>query len=216
MVVGTMHGYHRMLKTYSFDTLYALVRAAKPDYVGVEIRPEDIGQDSAYLSQNYPQEMIHEAQAWGTHAFGFDWLGDELAGKFVPADWWSKTSWVKPLEQEMEADPTMQSPLLRKIGDVQRDVIKIATPAIMSGALYDDAVDLMHMQRSSLTKGTRYQRVTDFYDERDRHIGSNVVAFIQKHPGKRIVVLTGADHHGTLVRFIQEKLKSDIILLPVQ
>jgi hypothetical protein len=84
IVVGSMHRLHANSKLYSYDDLYLVVQRFHPDYVGVEIRSEDMGRDQAYLERNYPIEMIRLAQEWGTQAFGFDWLGDDVAGRPVP------------------------------------------------------------------------------------------------------------------------------------
>lgn len=103
-VIATMHGLHKTSTAYSYDALYALLKKINPDYTGVEIRPEDMNRDAGYLADNYPAEMIHAAKEWGPRAFGFDWLGDDLAGAPIAPDWWAKRSPIKELERDMNAD----------------------------------------------------------------------------------------------------------------
>jgi len=89
-IIGTLHGRHAKSPGYTYSTLYSLIRCLKPDYVGVEMRQEDLPRPRAYLEANYPKEMIELASEWNARAFGFDWLGDDVANAPIPADWWSK------------------------------------------------------------------------------------------------------------------------------
>jgi hypothetical protein len=105
MVVASLHGFHAHHPTYDYDKLYALVARYHPDVVGVEIRPEDIGGKDEYLAKSYPREMIALRDSYRDRAVGFDWLGDEIAGRPIPDGWWQHGSKIKALEREMDADP---------------------------------------------------------------------------------------------------------------
>lgn len=63
--------------------------------------------------------------------------------------------------------------------------------------------------------GTKYQPLIDFYDARDRHIDAAILSTIKAHPGARIVVLTGADHRSTLIRFLQANAGAGVKLMAV-
>lgn len=215
MVVATMHHLHAKSSTYSYDDLYALVRKVKPDYVGVEIRAEDLNADPAYLARNYPREMIETARTWAPNAFGFDWLGDEVAGAPVPADWWAKNSLVKKLEHELDADPAFQSKELEALDAARMAILAQATSASLNDGRYDASNDAFYELNRKLLNGSKYQAISDFYAERDRHIDENITAFIKAHPGKRIVILTGADHRSMLVRYLKMAFGNTVYLAPV-
>jgi hypothetical protein len=82
MIVATMYGLHQDHHASDFEDLFRLVENFEPNLVGVEIRPEDVGADEDYLRANYPHEMIELARRHGESAFGFDWLGDDIAGRY--------------------------------------------------------------------------------------------------------------------------------------
>jgi len=104
MIVATMHGLHRDHRGFDYDDLFRLVESFEPDLVGVEIRPEDMDADEDYLRANYPHEMIELARRYGDSAFGFDWLGDEIANRPIPVGYWQERSPIKSLERELASD----------------------------------------------------------------------------------------------------------------
>jgi hypothetical protein len=71
-----------------------------------------MGRDTDYLAANYPTEMIALAQTRRSRAFGFDRLGDDVAGAAIPADWWAVRSPIKRLERELDQD-SKYAPLAR-------------------------------------------------------------------------------------------------------
>ena len=215
MVVATMHGLHAKSATYSYDMLYGLVRSAKPDFVGVEIRAEDLPREADYLKRNYPAEMIAVAGEWGARAFGFDWLGEDVAGAPVPADWWKVRSPLKALERALDGETTFKSEAMEKARDDEMKVLANATAASLNDGRYDEINDRYYAAFRDMVRGTKYQGLTDFYAERDRRIDDNIIAFIRAHPGARIVILTGADHRGPLLRSLKATFGDTIRLLPV-
>jgi len=215
MVVATMHGMHAKSQHYSYDTLYALLKTVNPDYVGVEIRAEDMARDRAYLAKNYPAEMIEAAQQWGPRAFGFDWLGDDVAGAPVPADWWKVRSPIKQLERALDTDPAFKSERMDAIQTAEMAILPSATPASLNDGRYDKLSDEYYALFDKLMKGSKYQMLADFYRERDRHIDMNIAAAIKAHPGARFVILTGGDHRSALVRYLKATLGDDVRLVAV-
>ena len=51
-------------------------------------------------------------------------------------------------------------------------------------------------------RGSDYEELTRFYDERNRQIQENVLRLTQNHKGKTIVVLTGDDHYPYLRQYL--------------
>jgi hypothetical protein len=64
LVVSSLHSAHRDHATFDYDVLFSVVRDFDPDFVGLEIRPEDIGMGEKYLSSNYPREMVELARRY--------------------------------------------------------------------------------------------------------------------------------------------------------
>lgn len=215
LVVASMHGLHRTSTTYGYDRLYDLVARFRPDLVGVEIRQEDLARPEDYLGRNYPLEMRELARRYGNRAFGFDWLGEDLAGRPVPEDYWREQSPIKRLERELAAETGRDSGRLDTIRAEQNAVIEGATPASLNDGRYDRLTAAYHEELDRLLAGGRYAPLSAFYRERDRRIGENVAAAIAANPGRRFVIVTGADHRGFLVAALEARFGERIRVVPV-
>ena len=214
MVLASMHGLHRTSRTYSYDDLYGVVRDFHPDLVGVEIRPEDLHADGAYLEKNYPSEMIELGRVWGPRAFGFDWLGDDLAGRPIPDGYWAEQSSIKRLERALDADPARKDARLAGIQAREHTLLATATAASLNDGRYDCLNTAYYDAFKASVAGTPYAPIADFYAARDRRIDANVVAAIKANPGKRVVLVTGADHRGFLVAALKKAFGRSIRLVP--
>lgn len=215
MAVSAMHGFHRGHPSYSYDDLFATVRAFEPDLVGVEIRQEDLIQDEPYLARNYPHEMIVLAKEFGSRAFGFDWLGPELEGRPVPENWWKEQSWVKRLEREKEKDKEFQSDELEMLQAQELEIMKSATSASLNDGRYDDLSRAYYRVFDDSVRGSRYEPLARFYRERDRQIAANISRMIEAHPGKRIVLVMGADHRPFVIQELRSQFGSAIDFVTV-
>jgi hypothetical protein len=216
-VIATMHGLHGKSTTYSYENLYALVTSLKPDFIGVEMRQEDLPRDPQYLASMYPREMIQVAKDYGNKAFGFDWLGDDVAGRQVPADWWANGSPIKALERQLDADSRFSHDAqLDAISAAEKQILTNATAATLNDGRYDRLNDAYYARQAVLYAGTKYDLLPRFYAERDFQLALNVAATIKAHPGSNIVVLTGADHRGELVRHLKLWFGDSVQLLPVK
>ena len=216
-VIATMHGLHKKSANYSYQDLYDLVKGLKPDFVGVEMRQEDLPRDPKYLASMYPAEMIQVARDYGTRAFGFDWLGDDVAGRQVPDDWWAKKSPIKALERESDANPKFShDPQLDAVSAEEKQILAGATTAALNDGRYDRLNDAYYARMAVLYAGTKYEVLPRFYAERDFQLALNVAAAIKAHPGSNIVILTGADHRGEMVRHLRLWFADSVRLLPVK
>jgi hypothetical protein len=206
---------HREHKTYSYEDLYRTVRNFRPDLVGVEIRDEDLHRDAEYLKANYPHEMITLAAEYRGQAFGFDWLGSELSGRPVPKNYWREESWLKKLEAERSNDPALRKEAITALQEQQLELARAATPASINDGRYDEVTARYYAALEALYKGSRYQRLTDFYRARNEVIAQNIAQYVRRNPGRRIAIVTGADHRGFVARHLKRELGSRIQLASV-
>jgi hypothetical protein len=222
MVIPSVHRLLGSNPHYSYARLYDIVAGFRPDLVGVEIRQEDLGRGSAYLQRNYPREMVELADRYRDRAFGFDWLGDELVGRPVPDDWWAKQSRIKQLEHAFDvAAPHFDDRMKRlnrdadALSDRQAALAASATAGALAAGAYDTITAEYYRTVALLTRGTPYALLPQWYAERDHHLDDSVVAQIRLHAGCRIVVVTGADHHGPMVARISALGGGVVLVLPV-
>jgi hypothetical protein len=215
MVVATLHGRHQTSAGFSYEDLYALVRNYHPDCVGVEIRAEDMARDADYLAANYPKEMIALAREWGPKSFGFDWLGDDVAGAPIAPDWWTSRSPLKRLERELDQDVNYHDAQLDAIRAQQMKIIEAATPATLNDGRYDELNDAYYREFNRNVARSKYQAIASFYAGRDEKIGHNIQTGIVARRANRIVIVMGADHRSFAIRNLKKAFGSSLVLVPV-
>jgi hypothetical protein len=222
MVVASLHGLHKTDPHYRYEDLFHLIEAFHPAWVGLEIRPEDMNADSAYLTNLYPHEMLALKDLHGEKTFGFDWFGDDWTGRPVMLDALLAGP-IKSLERQTDDDAELKTPERRKLGlliDALSQEEHVLLEGITPGALNDGTYDRISSRRYALMRrqvaGTRFSVLTEFYDARDAHIADAIGRFIEGHPGQRIAIVTGADHHGPLIKALKTRFATAIRLVPVR
>lgn len=222
LVLASLHTGHITDRNYSYDRVYRTIHAFKPDWVGVEIRPEDMAADPAYVAKWYPLEMRELQSEYAGRVFGFDWFGDDLAARPIPADW-RETSVIKTMERDSDTAPELNTPekaplkaRLDAIRAQQEALIAHATPRSLNDGRYDALCVSYYDTLRQYVAGTRFEEMSRFYTARDAHIAANIVTFVKAHPGERIAVVTGADHHGPIVRFLKDQMKGAVVLASVR
>ncbi len=202
MVVGTIHGAHTMNPYYSYDSLFNFIGKFNPDIIGVEIRKEDMDSSVTYLKSNYPFEMYESISRYPEKVvLGFDWLGDDIAGKAIPSNYWKEISTVKKLEQQLFADTVMLQKLA--VIDIIRDekvkMVLNASLEQLNDGKYDLINRIYYRQLELMLKDTEYAPLTDFYKKRDEMIAENILEIVRNNPGKKMIFLLGADHRDFTV-----------------
>jgi len=217
VVIASMHGAHKNHAGYNYETLYSIVQSFKPDFVGVEIRSEDINSDLSYLKSNYPAEMIELSQRYKGKAFGFNWLGHEIENQSIPSDYW-KNLRVIQLSKELDADIEvlkLQPKKLSELKKVQEDIIRSATPARLHNGKYGEVCREIDSLEEQWLKNTRYTEIQRFNRTRDAEIGKNIIKFIEHNRGKRIALVLGADHRTFAVENITKHFGEQVLITPI-
>ena len=199
--IPTIHSLHNLNARYNYDSLKKIVAALKPDIIAVEIRPEDINQDSSYLKRNYPYEM-RMMQYWFPKAaiLGFDWLGEDIEGKMIPANYWKEISPIKKFERALDAD-SVYSAKCQACDSFSTRRMEILKNYSLKEILVSEDAALTKAFYSCLETnlaGSTHKRVLRFYDLRNARILENINRIISENKGKTIVILTGDDHYVLL------------------
>jgi hypothetical protein len=217
LVVSSLHSAHRDHATFDYDVLFSLVRDFDPDFVGAEIRPEDIGMGEQYLSSNYPHEMVELARRYQGRAFGFDWLGYEIAGTPIPESYF-KDLHITKLSAELTDDEAMMAKKPEQIARLeqqQADIVAAATPASLADGRYGALCRQIDELEQSWLAGSRYEPIFAFNRLRDEEIARNLVRFIESHPGSRIVAVLGADHRTFAVEAVLDHFDETVEMVEV-
>lgn len=206
-VFPTLHRLHQQNTNYTYDSLKAAITRIRPDIIAIEIRPEDISADSNYLRNNYPYEMWM-MRYWfpSVQIAGIDWLGEDIAGKVIPPDYWKNRSFIKKLERELDDDSLYQASL--KICDTsfvrRMDLLKGATMQGLMKSKYDFFTKQFYSCHAEKLKGSRYEYVPYFYEKRNYKLSQNCITLIRSNADKTIIILTGADHWGYIRDFLKK------------
>jgi hypothetical protein len=150
--------------------------------------------------------MIRLTKIYRGRCFGFDWLGQELADRPIPADWWAKRSPIKQLERELDVDALARSTgrmaaaeRLGALSEQQDRILTDATVRSLGDRRYDRITADYYATLRSFVAGTRFAPLAAYYRARDARIAHNVAAAARAHRGDRIAIVTGADHHGPVI-----------------
>ncbi len=217
VVIASMHSAHKNHVGYNYETLFSLIMSYKPDFVGVEIRPEDINADVEYLKSSYPFEMIELSRRYQGKVFGFDWLGHEIENQRIPSDYF-KNFRVLNLSRQLNADAEVleRKPTeLDKLHKIQEQIIQSATPASLNDGKYDQVCREIDALEEQWLKNTPYAEIQRFHQTRDAEFGKNIIAFIEKNKGSRIVLVLGADHRTFAIENITNHFNEGVLIIPV-
>ena len=223
MLLATLHNFHRTNPNYTYKDVYEIIRKYNPDILGVEIRPEDIDQDTTYLKQMYPLEMRQITVLFPDEkVFGVDWYGEEAAGKLLPADAFKggnqQLTRIKQLERELNTDTTLtpQRKLIGVLAQQFATLAKTSTPAELNNSgQYDLTADLFYKQMDTMLQGTPYEDYIKFNRQRDVEIGKNIAALIRQNPGRKLIFILGANHRFAAEKTIKESFGDNAQLVPV-
>ncbi|MDT9598674.1 hypothetical protein [Sphingosinicella rhizophila] len=203
VVIASMHRLHGNSSSYGFSNLYDIVRNENPDIVAVEIREEDIKGDESYLSRNYPPEMVSLVGQYPKSVVGFDWLGSELIGRAIPDNYWSDISEIKKLERAADSDKEIRSPEVDALGSQLRILLSSATACSLVDGRYHNLVKARRRMLKAIYEGTKYEPLSQITETREQKISENIGSIIRANPGRKIVVVTGADHAGYVADYVK-------------
>lgn len=215
MILGTLHGIHKDNSFYSYDDIFLIIDKYKPDVIGVEIRKEDILQQREYLKKYYPYEMIEAKFRYENDCkiYGFDWLGDTIEGKLIP-DKYFETLDVKTLEKQFNSTDgyVKEKNMIEIIDSLRIPLVINHTAEECNNGKYDLLVDVLYNQLEAMFKNTPFEKMSNYYRERDKQIDKNIINIIKNNIGQRIIFLTGIDHRVFAIKAIKEYFKDEIIL----
>lgn len=213
VLLGTLHGLHTMNSSYTFEDVFKIIDASEPDLIAVEIRPEDVGRERDYLKKLYPYEMIEAAERYSKimPVYGFDWLGDEIAGVPVP-DKFFEGHIVKKLEAELEANTSADKAELEKIDAERMCIIQTGTASECNDGRYDTLTEKYYALFEELYAGKKYGPIIELYRNRDINIGRNIINIIKANQGKKTVFLMGMDHRVFALKNIKAQFGNEILI----
>ncbi|WP_207493802.1 hypothetical protein [Aridibaculum aurantiacum] len=210
-LLPTIHRFHQSNPRYSYEHLQTLIANYNPGIIALEIRPEDMDKDTNYLKKFYPPEIIMVRDLFpGTRKAGIDDYGPEMRGKLLHADVFKDTSLelgrYKLEERKMNADSFIQQ-LRTKEGipaiiSQHVELLKTSSAEELVDGRYDELTDSLDQKLQRVLASSPYAFYHQFNKDRDIKITANIEKLIKENPGKRIVVLIGANHHNRAKKMV--------------
>lgn len=216
LILPTIHGGHYKNPNYNFEHIRHIIQNFKPDIIAVEIRPEDMNQDTTYLRRFYNPEMILFKNSFPeAQKAGIDNMGADMKGKPLPFNLAQDTlnEWGKFLLTNKKL--MRDSSIIKARTESGMVAIKLKQGKMMgtlrASELMTGAYDLLTEEytntQTRVLAHTPYSYFDKFNVWRDTQIANNIKSLALKNPGKRIIVLTGANHRNRAVRLLS-KVKS--------
>lgn len=217
LLLPTIHNAHDTNAKYSYQHLLKIIKNFKPDLIAIEIRPEDMSQsDTVYLKTFYRPDMILVKDAFpAIPKLGIDFLGSDVVGKTLPLNYRKDSTTANGkaalVNRAISKDPDFMS-AYKNSGITELEKKRLALIASASAqelidGPFDSYSNWMAAKLDSLRalnpKYAPFQTTTSY---RDRRLADNVKEAIHHHPGKRIIVLSGVNHHGLYVQ-VMSKMK---------
>jgi len=196
-LIPSLHKLFKVNPKYTYDSLRSIINKISPDIIAVEIRSLDIKADSNYLKNNYPYEMWMMQYWFPTKIImGFDWLGDELEGKAL-YDNWANDLQVKKLQKALSVD-SMYSKKVQVCNNISKERFELLKTLSLPELLKSKDAELTKQYYACLAeqlKGSSYEKMLEFYNERNNRLIENIQKITKKNQKKIIVIVTGDDHY---------------------
>lgn len=209
-LLPTLHSIHKINANYDYRHLKETVVEINPDIIAVEIRPEDISQDSLYLKKNYPYEMWMMKEWFpAKKILGFDWLGTDIENQLIPANYWKEISPIKKYEKAL-AEDSVYSAKKAKCEHFNTERLPILKTNSLAQLLKSKDAQLtsdFYQCFNESLQGSIHKRIPEFYAKRNQEILENIRKIILENKNKKILFLTGDDHYI----FLKDKIKHQTI-----
>lgn len=220
LLLPTVHTAHKTNPKYSFANVFKIIENFKPDIIAVEIRPEDMDMDTTYLKLFYQPEMIMVKNAFpGIPKYGIDDQGKDQWGKHLSVDFKKDTTTdlakSGAISRKMNRDTAITNAMKRlglpAMAAKRNQLLGSASANELLDGSYDAITNAYFTGLQSLVANTPYAGFPAFTSYRDQKLSSNIQDIVQKNPGKRIVVLSGANHHNWYVINMKKLANVDLV-----
>jgi len=224
LILPTIHAGHKKNVSYNFNHVRNIIKNFKPDIIALEIRPEDLDQDTIYLHKFYNPEMVMFLNEFPeAKKAGIDFMGADVAGKPLPENFLKDTvvefGKFRLMNQKLMRDSAIVKARIEKglpdlISKRGKMMAGLGANQLMTGK-YDALTEEFTVSQTKILRRTPYRYYDDFQIMRDQRIADNIKAIARKNKGKRIIVLTGANHRNRAVKLLG-KVRSVHLVTEVQ
>ncbi len=190
LVVGTIHNNHAANPNYSYEHIVQILARFHPDVVCVEIRPADF-RKVAYLTEM----MVATTYAFerGLKVYPIDWWDDKVPAREERAAYEKTSEYAtkSAREKQLIAESAVAKRFIAAYGEDERRQMQDRGLEFFNGADYNGYVAETY-RISMAVYGDHAMNL--YYETRNRNMSDLIGKAIAENPGKKIVVLSGAEH----------------------
>lgn len=215
-IVSTLHKAHQTNTSYTYDHLEKAIKDFKPNVLIVEVRQEDMKLPKDSLAKYYPKEMYEFLYKDSSiKYYGMDWYGDDIIGQPTPHRYFERENSIKNAQKKMNNDEAIVKAfqVLKPIIKAKNELVSKSTLNEMMGRTYDSLNKVYYEQIEVILKDTPHYVVSEFYTKRDLRMSERISEIVKQNSGKRIIVLTGADHRSGITENIEKEFGNKIKLV---
>lgn len=202
--IGTFHNMHLTMPNYHPDTMRWLLALSKPDVLAVESRPQDLAAEDGGQAPGDIRDIV------------IPWARRNNV-PVVPIDWWQDGSRQQheALMEELSATAEGRQKLdqVPDEGDVHRDRFPQLDEMTVAYIHSDEFARKDHEVREACTKVLGEGPGNLFWNQRTEQMYRLLHAALEQHPGRRVVVVTGAAHRGDLEQRVRTSSKATVVPL---
>jgi tetratricopeptide (TPR) repeat protein len=195
IVIGTIHHFHSKNLNYTYDNIIQILASYKPDVICVEIRPQD------FRKIPYLKEMML-ASSYGfnnnKNVFPIDWSEGEDRSKrsMTTPEYIEKEKKLSELESKNE----IMKNFAQKHGSDMIHIFQEKDYLFFNGKEYNEYVKEVYKLSVSVFGDDPHNL---HYITRNENMLKLIAGVIDKNQGKKIIILTGAEHK----HYFDEKLR---------
>ena len=204
LVIGTIHGSHDKNNNYSDNHIIQILASYDPDVICVEIRPEEF-RKTMYLKEMVTAAIygfIHEKKV-----YPIDWWDDKNNARVERNEYMKSSEYQnkKTLEKELLKKSTIIEKFSKKYGE-WKDYSEREGYLFFNGKEYNDYIE----ETYKISMEVYGDHSMNLYNQtRNQKMLNLILKAIAENKGKKMIVLTGAEHKHFFDRALARN--SDII-----
>jgi len=184
IVLSTLHGYHESVEAYDYGILSEIIVALEPDVLLVELTDQELGERKTQQTKTEYQHSVYPVLA--EHKY----VTIALEPSGATRDAILHLAKNGPHER-VENNPELGEkfgPYISTLYDILLEIWD--SPASVNSALTDLLIEAKHELQNDIYGPTE----VSVWQGWNQHFLDTILTAAKAHPGKRLLVLVGAEH----------------------
>lgn len=236
IVIGTIHQFHHKVELYKPEVLKDIILALKPDAILNELPLSLVSPNGRPLIRDYhksPEGWAADQAATKLSIKQIPYDRPDREENFKKTNYFGRSKrygemFEKWQKQVLENDPKsedlkiIQLLMDANLAQMYLSMVNSSRPEVINSEAFDRVISIKHtlqydIRLSIWKKYPGYEEALndckffgDQWRERNRIMADNIVRAAKGYPGKRLVVLTGAEHRYILRDLLKKETSIEL------